>query len=270
MTADNQHGIDAEEAARGAAAVLGLPDFVFTVTPLEKSRASREVGDALLIANGQGAVVQVKAAAARCRRQRRRLALEAWREGGEAGRWHAPEHPAGEGSGQPAAGDPGQDGGPGPGGRDGFRAGAGHGREHLADDHRGGPPGCGGLGTTDKLLSDNLNKAGLDAAGPPTHDDKGNQLGTIARLEHLVVTKTTADPAEIRDVLRLFRDVRKQRQRPAHGTAEPLTDRTPCSAGSARSSSTSPSAWRPCGGSWRARRRPDVPAGPRTTGWASG
>lgn len=61
MAVNSQHGIDAEEAARAAAAVLGLPDFVFTVARLDKGRASREVGDGLLIANGQGAVVQVKA-----------------------------------------------------------------------------------------------------------------------------------------------------------------------------------------------------------------
>lgn len=80
--------------------------------------------------------------------------------------------------------------------------------------------------TTDKLLSDNLSKFGLDAAEAPVRDDKDNQLGTIGRLEHLLITKTTADPKEIRDVLRPLREVRQQRQRPAHGTAEPLTDRT--------------------------------------------
>ena len=61
MTAKNQHGLDAEEATRGAAAVLGLTDFVFIVARLEKGPASREIGDALLAANGRGAIVQVKA-----------------------------------------------------------------------------------------------------------------------------------------------------------------------------------------------------------------
>lgn len=57
----NEHGTEAEDAARRVAADLGLPDFVFTVPRLPKSAGSREVGDALLIANGAGAVVQVKA-----------------------------------------------------------------------------------------------------------------------------------------------------------------------------------------------------------------
>lgn len=79
--------------------------------------------------------------------------------------------------------------------------------------------------TTDKLLSDNMVKAALDATGVPSKDASGGQIGSLNRLEQFFVTKTTADPGQIKDVLRPLRDVRKQRQRPAHGTAEPLTDR---------------------------------------------
>lgn len=58
---DAEHGYRAEEQARRIAAALGLPDFVY-VAELSKHRTSgtREVGDALLIANGHGAIVQVK------------------------------------------------------------------------------------------------------------------------------------------------------------------------------------------------------------------
>lgn len=79
---------------------------------------------------------------------------------------------------------------------------------------------------TDKLLSENLLTAGLDAAGAPTSDEKGNHLGTLARFERLIIKRTTVAAADVRDAFRPLRDVRKQRQKPAHATAEPLTDRT--------------------------------------------
>lgn len=57
----SEHGRQVEEQVRQIAGVLGLPDFVFTVPPFRKGNAVREVGDALLVANGKGAIVQVKA-----------------------------------------------------------------------------------------------------------------------------------------------------------------------------------------------------------------
>ncbi|TFV52092.1 hypothetical protein [Blastococcus sp. TF02A-35] len=61
MTSSGDHGGAAETAVRDVAAALGLPDFVYIVPRVRKGKADREVGDALLIANGAGAVVQVKA-----------------------------------------------------------------------------------------------------------------------------------------------------------------------------------------------------------------
>ena len=49
-----------EEDVRQIAARLGVADFVFTVPLVEEGSRAREVGDALLIANGRGAVIQVK------------------------------------------------------------------------------------------------------------------------------------------------------------------------------------------------------------------
>lgn len=80
--------------------------------------------------------------------------------------------------------------------------------------------------TTDKLLSDNLSKAGLDAAGAPTLADDGARLGTLSRLEQLLLTRSSTSADSIRSVLKPLRDVRKQRQRPAHSAVDPLTDRS--------------------------------------------
>lgn len=64
MDSDGRHGHKAEEQARQVAAVLGLPDFVYVAElSLHRGSGSREVGDALLIANGRGAIVQVKSRA---------------------------------------------------------------------------------------------------------------------------------------------------------------------------------------------------------------
>lgn len=54
MTSGEDRGGFAESAVRDVAAVLGLPDFVYTVPRVRKGRANREVGDALLVANGAG------------------------------------------------------------------------------------------------------------------------------------------------------------------------------------------------------------------------
>ena len=54
-------GPAAEAATRGAAALYGLPDFVFHPALERRGPGVREIGDALLIAGRKGAAVQVKA-----------------------------------------------------------------------------------------------------------------------------------------------------------------------------------------------------------------
>ncbi len=80
--------------------------------------------------------------------------------------------------------------------------------------------------TTDKLLSDNLSKAALDAAGAPSVGSDGKPIGIVNRLEQLLLANSAAEPANVRAVLQPLRDVRKQRQRPAHAATDPLTDRS--------------------------------------------
>ena len=79
---------------------------------------------------------------------------------------------------------------------------------------------------TDKLISDNLSTSGLDAAKAPTVGSDGTRLGTLNRLEQFLLTKSSATPDNIRSVLQPLRDVRKQRQKPAHSSADPMTDRS--------------------------------------------
>lgn len=57
-------GAAAETATRGAAAVWGLPDFVFRSAVQQRGAGTRELGDAILIAGERAACVQVKARAA--------------------------------------------------------------------------------------------------------------------------------------------------------------------------------------------------------------
>lgn len=78
---------------------------------------------------------------------------------------------------------------------------------------------------TDKLLSDNLRHEGLDAAGAPKTDGDGNQLGTLTRLQALLVSVSRKATTEsVRFVLEPLREVRKQRQGPAHKIADTVTD----------------------------------------------
>ncbi|MFB6509027.1 hypothetical protein [Streptomyces virginiae] len=59
---DVDHGSGAEQAAHQAAAMWGLPDFVFQQAEhARKGSGQRELGDRLLVAGRRGAVVQVKA-----------------------------------------------------------------------------------------------------------------------------------------------------------------------------------------------------------------
>lgn len=55
------HGQAVEDRARQVAARLGLADFVYRPQLVSRGGANREPGDAILYANGRGAVVQVKA-----------------------------------------------------------------------------------------------------------------------------------------------------------------------------------------------------------------
>lgn len=78
---------------------------------------------------------------------------------------------------------------------------------------------------TDKLLSDNLQPKGLDAAGAPKTDAKGNNIGTLGRLQELILaSSSTATVDGVRSVLKPLRQVRKERQAPAHKIADTVTD----------------------------------------------
>ncbi|MFB7311872.1 hypothetical protein [Streptomyces sp. NPDC056192] len=62
LPAHIDHGAAAEEAAQTAAAIWGMPDFVFQQAEhATKGSGRREQGDRLLLAGRRGAVVQVKA-----------------------------------------------------------------------------------------------------------------------------------------------------------------------------------------------------------------
>ena len=80
--------------------------------------------------------------------------------------------------------------------------------------------------TMDKLLSDNLRGSALDAAEAPRKSTDGEALGTIRRLEHVLVAKTALSPGEAADLLRPWREVRRARQDPAHALRENVTDET--------------------------------------------
>lgn len=56
----NQHGSVVEEDVRAIAARLGLADFVYRAELVARGGGNREPGDALIYANGLGAIVQVK------------------------------------------------------------------------------------------------------------------------------------------------------------------------------------------------------------------
>jgi len=55
------HGEAVEDRARQVAARLGLADFVYRPQLVSRGGGNREAGDAILYANGKGAVIQVKA-----------------------------------------------------------------------------------------------------------------------------------------------------------------------------------------------------------------
>jgi hypothetical protein len=63
LSTDRPQGTAAEEATREAAAIWGLPDFVFRPGRSRRGLASREVGDAILAVSDRAASVQVKSRA---------------------------------------------------------------------------------------------------------------------------------------------------------------------------------------------------------------
>ena len=80
--------------------------------------------------------------------------------------------------------------------------------------------------TMDKLLSDNLRVSALDAAEATRESTTGKALGTMQRLEHVLVMKAGVAPGEAADLLRPWREVRRARQDPAHALRENVTDET--------------------------------------------
>lgn len=76
---------------------------------------------------------------------------------------------------------------------------------------------------TDQLLSDNLDKDALDACGAPKQNAKGQALGTLGRLETYLARKSSAG---VEDAFKVFKDVRRYRNKPAHAARQPINDRT--------------------------------------------
>jgi len=79
---------------------------------------------------------------------------------------------------------------------------------------------------TDKLLSDNLMPKGLDAAGAPKTNSQGDTVGTLGRLQELILTSSSATtPEGVKSILEPLRRVRAERQAPAHKIEDTVTDR---------------------------------------------
>jgi hypothetical protein len=77
----------------------------------------------------------------------------------------------------------------------------------------------------DKLLSDNIQHKALSAAGVPRKSGAGETVGTLRRLEILLVTKRI-DPEAVKRVLQPLREVREARQAPSHALRRNITDQT--------------------------------------------
>ncbi len=77
----------------------------------------------------------------------------------------------------------------------------------------------------DKLLSENLRPEALDAGHAPKQNDAGQNLGTLNRLEGVLVGRRVK-PEAVKKVLAPFREIRSARQRPAHALRTNITDRT--------------------------------------------
>lgn len=77
----------------------------------------------------------------------------------------------------------------------------------------------------DKLLSENLDGKALDQAGAPKKNAAGDTLGSLNRVLELML-KHGVRPDAARAVTRPLLDIRRARQRPAHGMKANVTDRT--------------------------------------------
>jgi hypothetical protein len=77
----------------------------------------------------------------------------------------------------------------------------------------------------DKVLSENIQHKALTAAGIPRKNEQGESVGTIVRLEMLLITKQI-DQTVVKRVLQPIRDVRAARQAPSHALRTNITDQT--------------------------------------------
>jgi hypothetical protein len=77
----------------------------------------------------------------------------------------------------------------------------------------------------DKVLSENIQHRALTAAGVPRKDETDQVLGTLRRLEMLLLDKRITAEAVDR-VLQPLKDVRAARQAPAHALRTNVTDTT--------------------------------------------
>ena len=74
LASGREVGAAAEEATRSAAAIYGLPDFLFHPTQRSLGSGTREVGDAIVVVGDVAAAVQVKAREAPTGREERERA----------------------------------------------------------------------------------------------------------------------------------------------------------------------------------------------------
>lgn len=75
----------------------------------------------------------------------------------------------------------------------------------------------------DKVLSDNLNAKFFDSQGVETLDEEGKRMGTLRRLESYLM-RHGVDQAAAKALMKPFKDVRKERQSPAHKIQENQSD----------------------------------------------
>jgi hypothetical protein len=77
----------------------------------------------------------------------------------------------------------------------------------------------------DKLLSENLRHDAFDLHDVARKDDRGNNIGTLNRLDRFLEIHQV--PADIRtELLGPLREVRRARQRPAHALRKNITDKS--------------------------------------------
>lgn len=79
--------------------------------------------------------------------------------------------------------------------------------------------------TLDKLLSDNMRHDAFDAAGIPSVDETGRQLGTLNRLDRLL-ERARVPEDQRKAVLKPLREIRSARSKPAHALRQNVGDET--------------------------------------------